>query len=219
MGVKDLLPRLPSKPVNMFTIFPEKKKIVDAANVLFSCALEHAENFHEGDLSHSLASFKRIVEFWRGKSGFSFMLVFDGKAYEPKINEHIRRTQKRSDAEHRIAASKAAGDSPRAADLHATVTNTAEYICLATKILDHLHIEYVVAPAEADFQIAYLCSDSSATIALSKDSDMLALRLYLQKNQSGQTHQRAQIKKNLLSAKSVKKRAPSQNARWLAEMR
>eukprot|EP00826_Nyctotherus_ovalis_P056586 TRINITY_DN7670_c0_g1_i2.p1 TRINITY_DN7670_c0_g1~~TRINITY_DN7670_c0_g1_i2.p1 ORF type:complete len:378 (-),score=125.41 TRINITY_DN7670_c0_g1_i2:106-1239(-) len=66
------------------------------------------------------------------------------------------------------------GDKEKAATMFARCMSVKSY--MLHNLMDTLHkmnVEYIVAPYEADAQIAYLCKEKIADFAISEDSDLL----------------------------------------------
>ena len=171
MGITDVRPRLISSSFNWLTHEPLCRRRIDAANLLFQCAWMHAAVYLTGDYGPALASFKTFVESFLSKP-MTFILVFDGKQNEHKRTEDTRRQEKRAAAAARVAASRGRGEEPLAKDLQAMVTVTSTFIALAAKVCKDMGVKYIVAPGEADGQLAAKGGDD---LVVSADGDMLAL--------------------------------------------
>lgn len=102
-----------------------------------------------------------------------YILVFDGKRNEYKCYEDIRRRDKRDSAAARVAAAReAVGGEVQAKDLQAMVAVTSTVIALAVKVCRDMGVKFIVAPGEADGQLA---AQSEGDLVVSADGDMLAL--------------------------------------------
>ena len=91
MGIKDLRPHLVVSLVNWKTYKPDRRRRIDAANLLYHCLWMHAAEALEGNYDLALASFKTYLEsFASTKTNnvpMKYILVFDGKRNEYKCYE------------------------------------------------------------------------------------------------------------------------------------
>eukprot|EP00978_Attheya_sp_CCMP212_P007696 scaffold17883_cov32-Attheya_sp.AAC.4 len=117
---------------------------VNMANLLYMCAFPSAA--HAQEASPSLSA---------------------GEA-----NEDLRRNQDRQKALAEIEARRQSGEEPNVKLYQKCLSNTSRYVGLVARLLQSMELPFVVAPGEADGQLAACAKDG---VVISSDNDMLAL--------------------------------------------
>ena len=103
------------------------------------------------------------------------IFVFDGDKLPMKINEEDKRENKRKEHERIAEELLSANDIYRAIFKKIESFDvTPEFAYEFMKILKHYNVEYIVAPYEADAQLAYLSKINYIDLIITEDSDLLA---------------------------------------------
>ena len=68
----------PREEVVIFRFEVGVRRRIDAANLLFTCALHHAAAFHEDNYNPALQEFKRVIQTWLAQEQ-KMLLIFDGQ--------------------------------------------------------------------------------------------------------------------------------------------
>ena len=106
--------------------------------------------------------------------GLDPIIVFDGANLPAKGKTEIARLEAREKALRRADALYVAGDKSKAHQLYsASIEVTAHMAKLFAEELRKLGVNYIVAPYEADAQIAWLCLNNKVDLVISEDSDLL----------------------------------------------
>lgn len=153
---------------------------------LFASALELATG--RSSRAHIKYCLRRAAMLKR--SGIDPVLVFDGRDLPAKqaTNEarQTRRMEQRSEGERRLQN----GDSQGARACFAQAIDvSSEMVDDLISELGAAGVEYLVAPYEADSQMAYLSLQGLADVCISEDSDLLAMgcaRVLYKMNNDGQ---------------------------------
>jgi 5'-3' exonuclease len=115
-------------------------------------------------------------------SGVKPIIVFDGSSLPAKAAEEAGRRQRRaecaarakSDMESRKITSSKDMDSKLRSLIVQSVSITPEMITRTMSVLRRLGVDFVVAPYEADAQLAYMYKEGIVSGVVSEDSDLLA---------------------------------------------
>jgi exonuclease 1 len=109
------------------------------------------------------------------KAGVTPIIVFDGGKL--KIKENVEKTRNRNREENKQKAQEAAqqGNNQEAIRLFGMSIDITPKMAhtLIMCLIEH-KVEYVVAPYEADAQLAYLFKSGQADVVFTEDSDLLA---------------------------------------------
>ena len=109
------------------------------------------------------------------REGIRVVLVFDGGALPAKQGENAERRSQREEFRKRARELWAAGNVAAATECYQKAVNiTAEVSRRLILELRRRRVEYVVAPYEADAQMAYLALSGLVDAVLTEDSDLLA---------------------------------------------
>lgn len=181
MGISGLKSLLPGQPINAFDYLgcgrqtPSRRVAVDAANPLFACVARHPKHAFAGDYAPAMAEWRHLLEMNKARN-LNALMVFDGERYDAKANETARRSVTREKALAKISAAVSQGSEPALAVYAAAVQITDEVLLLAIKLCREMNVDFVVAPREADPQLAAMRDANGASIpVISADTDMLAL--------------------------------------------
>ncbi|KAL7554211.1 hypothetical protein ACHAWF_017633 [Thalassiosira exigua] len=120
---------------------------IDAMTLAFVVAIRHKEAFNRRIYAPSAADFQRQIVVLKQVHKWDFTLIFDGKSPPEKIHEHRRRKAKEGG-----------------------ISITPAFIAICIRICQGLFVPFIVAPFEADMQVARIRPDA---IAVCRDSDEL----------------------------------------------
>mmetsp|Transcript_34075 Transcript_34075/g.82531 ORF Transcript_34075/g.82531 Transcript_34075/m.82531 type:complete len:379 (-) Transcript_34075:194-1330(-) len=126
-----------------------------------------------GDVTSHLMGF-----FWRtialARQGIRMLYVFDGKPPKLKSEELACRSQKRAEAETKLAEAKEREDVEEADKLaKRTLKITSKHINETKRLLTYMGIPHITAPAEAEAQCAYLAKKGVVDYTATEDMDAL----------------------------------------------
>ena len=127
--------------------------------------------FYHSDYTKALAKLKKLLLFYCSRE-LNLLYVLDGVSNPHKACKDFRRRQKRESADAEILAIIEAGEIPDMSVYCRSVTITSRYIALVAGLLKHLNLPFIVAPGEADGQLAASAIDG---LVISRDFDILAL--------------------------------------------
>jgi len=175
MGIKNLLKLLKAVTVKAkITNFSGKTAAIDASAWLYkgiySCSWELATKVPtHGYLSYPLKMVDLLL-----KHSIKPILVFDGLTLPLKENVVSKRKSDKEKNKEVAEGLLAEGKNEKAATMFARCMSIKSYMIYNfMDVLHKMNVEYVVAPYEADAQIAYLCKEKIADFAISEDSDLL----------------------------------------------
>jgi 5'-3' exonuclease len=164
---------IPRSSVNWMEVARTCANLVpfNMANLLYSCALPSAAHAVHGDYTYALAKLKRYLLFYQQEK-VPLLYVLDGRTNCFKANEDLRRNQDRQQALAEIEARRQSGEEPNVKLYRKCLSNTSRYIGLVARLLQSMELPFIVAPGEADGQLAACAKDG---VVISSDNDMLAL--------------------------------------------
>ena len=187
MGVKGLLPCL--QPITRSVSLEQYRGLtvaVDAMSWLhkgvFACDVRALAKSQRGDQSDksTSAELKCIdyttnkAETLKAKFGIEVILVIDGDALPSKNEENMQRREERTKAFQKAMAAEKAHDSRSARRFYAqscSVTHMMRYELI--KKCKEIGLAYLVAPYEADAQMARLAQTGFVDLVITEDSDIL----------------------------------------------
>ncbi|SJX63415.1 related to EXO1-exonuclease which interacts with Msh2p [Sporisorium reilianum f. sp. reilianum] len=175
MGIQGLLPLLKDiqTPVHVSS-YAGKTLGVDAYVWLHRGAYGCAREIVLGDptpryIAHALSRIRMLQHF-----GVKPYFVFDGDKLPAKSGTEDDREQRRSDNLRRANELEQQGNMQQARDVYAKCVDiTPEMAFQLIKVLKEERIPYVVAPYEADAQLAYLEAEGIIDGIITEDSDLL----------------------------------------------
>jgi hypothetical protein len=175
MGVAGLKCALPQKRVEDWpAAFPGSTFLIDAANILFWCALGNCTTFVAGNYSPAVADFCKYMKYLLARN-VAMRLYFDGLTNPDKQFEDERRDATREKYRAKVAEARDAGQQPEQSDLKGLVSNTSMYIALCAKACRVLSIPFDVCREEADASLAAAYhANPTKSVVVSHDTDMLA---------------------------------------------
>jgi len=95
MGVKELKGELPWTHLRDWAVsFPGQVFLIDAANILFWCALACYPSFSAGDIIPAVAEFHKFAQYLVARK-VAMEMFFDGMPNPDKAHEKRRRDEKR----------------------------------------------------------------------------------------------------------------------------
>ena len=181
MGISGLKKLLPSRPINAWEFLgcggPQQTRqvAIDAANPLMACLSRHPKHAFAGDYEPALMEWRHLLEAVRAR-GVKAVMVFDGQRYAAKANESARRSSERESYVSKIEAALERGEEPLLSHYASALHINDAVSLLAMKVCEHVGQEFVVAPFEADPQLAALRDAARRPLpVISADTDMLAL--------------------------------------------
>jgi len=108
------------------------------------------------------------------RAGIKPILVFDGQNLPAKKSTDTNRQMTKHNIKQRINLFLSEGNDVKAKELmRSCVEVTQEMANKVMKALRDNHIDYIVAPYEADAQLAYLVNNGFADFVITEDSDLL----------------------------------------------
>uniref|UniRef100_V5EJU3 Exonuclease n=1 Tax=Kalmanozyma brasiliensis (strain GHG001) TaxID=1365824 RepID=V5EJU3_KALBG len=175
MGIQGLLPLLKDiqKPVHVSS-YAGKTLGVDAYVWLHRGAYGCAREIVLGDptpryIAHALSRIRMLQHF-----GVKPYLVFDGDKLPAKRGTEDDREQRRSDNLQKAKELEQEGKMQQARDVYGKCVDiTPEMAYQLIKVLKDESVPYVVAPYEADAQLAYLEAEGIIDGVVTEDSDLL----------------------------------------------
>lgn len=175
MGIQGLLPLLKDaqKSVHVSS-YAGKTLGIDAYVWLHRGAYGCAREIVLGDptpryIAHALSRIRMLQHF-----GVKPYLVFDGDKLPAKRGTEDDREQRRSDNLQRARELEQQGNMQQARDVYGKCVDiTPEMAFQLIKVLKEQGIPYVVAPYEADAQLAYLEAQGIIDAVITEDSDLL----------------------------------------------
>eukprot|EP00804_Cyclotella_cryptica_P030206 CCRYP_017961-RA/>CCRYP_017961-RA protein AED:0.19 eAED:0.19 QI:0/-1/0/1/-1/1/1/0/839 len=115
------------------------------------------------------------ADILRAKFGMEVLMVIDGDSLPSKNEENAKRREDRENSFDKAVAAENAGDSRAARRFYAasiSVTHKIRYELI--KSCKQAHISFLVAPYEADAQMARLAHTGVVDLVITEDSDILA---------------------------------------------
>ncbi|KAI9217210.1 PIN domain-like protein [Blastocladiella britannica] len=178
MGIQGLLPLLDRATVRTpLSAYAGKALAVDG-NIWLHRAAYACAAAADSDINASSSLFpvryfhKRITKLW--ELGIRLYFVFDGAPLPAKNPTSQARSSKRSETILRARELSDAGDKGGADKaMRAAVKVTREMVRIVTEALRAMDVAYIVAPYEADAQLAFLERTGKVDGILSDDSDIL----------------------------------------------
>ncbi|KAH0481682.1 MAG: uncharacterized protein KVP18_004033 [Porospora cf. gigantea A] len=139
-----------------------------------ACAVELYKQQHTTKYVDFFMKMVRGVQ----RAGATPLVVFDGASLPAKKEEELDRKVKREEA-HRdvgrlVASGKDLYDKTTYSKLVQCVRITSEMRAQVTDALNARHIAWMVAPYEADAQLAFMVRQGQLSAAISEDSDLIA---------------------------------------------
>ena len=164
MGIHSLLQLLPGGSFQQeqhrgFFNLPlqEERVVLDAASLLFQCALKEAKDYREGSYLPALKKFQEMIIYFQSLCRWKMYVVFDGMESELKQYERVRR------------------DTRADKDPDNSIRNDPMYILMAYKICEDRCIPCIIAHKEADSQCKHVAwKGLEPTLVVTGDSDLLA---------------------------------------------
>jgi exonuclease-1 len=186
MGVKGLLPCLQS--ITRFVPLERYRGLTAAVDAMswlhkgvFACDVKSlARSQRDGSEQCGSAELRCIkyvmdkVDLLRGKFGIEVILVIDGDSLPSKKEENAQRREDRQNAFEKALAAEKAGDSRAARRFYAqscSVTYKIRYELI--QACKQARVKFMVAPYEADAQMARLAISGIADLVITEDSDLL----------------------------------------------
>ncbi|KAJ3361218.1 Rad2 nuclease [Allomyces javanicus] len=175
MGIPGLLPLLADihEPVHLAQ-FRGRAIAVDAFAWLHRAAHACAPDLALGRPTTKYLSFCRNRLLLLRQHGITPVVVFDGAPLPLKANTNADRSARRADARQRAHALVAAGKHADAEPLFKQcISVTPTMVQNLITLCEELDVPHLVAPYEADAQLAYLERSGYVDAVLTEDSDLL----------------------------------------------
>lgn len=123
--------------------------------------------------SHLVGMFYRTISII--ESGINPLFIFDGASPEVKINEILKRRDKREEALEKYNEAKEEGDREKMTMYDKRKTKiTTEHIEDCRKLLELMGVPSIVAPSEAEAYCSFLASEGIVDAVATEDMDALA---------------------------------------------
>eukprot|EP00826_Nyctotherus_ovalis_P034736 TRINITY_DN2915_c0_g2_i1.p1 TRINITY_DN2915_c0_g2~~TRINITY_DN2915_c0_g2_i1.p1 ORF type:complete len:569 (-),score=132.32 TRINITY_DN2915_c0_g2_i1:127-1833(-) len=175
MGIEGLLQVL--KPITLKThikAFANKTAAIDASSWLYkgvySCSWEVSQGIETYGYLHFMVSMIQLLQRYE----ITPVFVFDGPTLPLKRMTADKRSQNKQANKKMAEDFLAKGEDSKAKTMYSRCMSiTKEMSFTAMDLLHHMGIKYVVAPYEADVQLAYFCVKGVADFVISEDSDLL----------------------------------------------
>ncbi|KNE68303.1 hypothetical protein, variant [Allomyces macrogynus ATCC 38327] len=175
MGIPGLLPLLADihEPVHLAQ-FRGRAIAVDAFAWLHRAAHACAPDLALGRPTTKYLSFCRNRLLLLRQHGITPVVVFDGAPLPLKAGTNADRSARRADARQRAHALVAAGKHADAEPLFKQcISVTPAMVQALISLCEELDVPHIVAPYEADAQLAYLERSGYVDAVLTEDSDLL----------------------------------------------
>lgn len=177
MGIPNLLPLI--SPVANKNIpisnFKGKRVAIDGYVWLHRSSYRCAKAIVENPGSDCIVPYVMTMLNHIISNGLTPIIVFDGQALPQKSNTSNKRHQDRIEAKEKAIMLEQNGYPELAYQYYQrAVIITSATVYAWIKELRKKNIEYIVAPYEADAQLAYLCRTQYVDMVLTEDSDLLA---------------------------------------------
>ena len=178
MGVQNLLPLLApvSKTVSLFD-FKGKRMAIDGFVWLHKASFRCAKDIvhdpgSEKILPYLMNLLNKIIS-----CGIIPVIVFDGQQLPQKEATNAKRHQERAEARVKALELESLGLNDQAYIYYQkAVEITSSTVFVWVQKLREINVEYIVAPYEADAQLAFLCRSSYVDCVLTEDSDLLVYK-------------------------------------------
>ncbi|KAI3634139.1 hypothetical protein MIR68_007743 [Amoeboaphelidium protococcarum] len=175
MGIKDLLRNLKSiQRRKHLSDYCGKVAAVDGYSWLHKAAHSCARELVNGiETRAHVDYFEKKIQLMR-QNNIEVIIVFDGDDHPSKQGTNSNRHSDRS--KHKEVARKldVDGNSKEAQKFYSRCVDiTPEIAYQVIQRLKSINVKYVVAPYEADAQLAYLSINGSADLIITEDSDLL----------------------------------------------
>ncbi|KAK1323916.1 Exonuclease 1 [Acorus calamus] len=175
MGIQGLLPQLKSimRPIGMEELKGQR------------VAVDTYSWLHKGVLSCSLQLCKAIptsrhIDYCMHRvnllrhHGIRPVLVFDGGLLPMKIEQENKRARMRKENLERALEHEAAGNSAAAYECFQKAVDVSPAMAFELiQVLKQENVDYIVAPYEADAQMAFLSLKKLVDVVITEDSDMI----------------------------------------------
>ena len=178
MGVGGLLPLISSALEDVhISRFKGQVVAIDASCWLHRGAHADPTTLALGQLSAAALSFSKKMLHIFEQAGVKALLVFDGATPPTKLRTSQERRESREREREKGLALRAEGRHEEArAAFSRSVTITTALARLLMEELRRREVPFIVAPYEADTQLAFLVRNGYAAAAVTEDSDLLAYR-------------------------------------------
>eukprot|EP00656_Telonema_subtile_P040277 TRINITY_DN4533_c0_g2_i4.p1 TRINITY_DN4533_c0_g2~~TRINITY_DN4533_c0_g2_i4.p1 ORF type:complete len:380 (+),score=74.33 TRINITY_DN4533_c0_g2_i4:292-1431(+) len=165
-GVKKAL-RPIARQVDVYRDFADQRIAVDSAIVLYRLAYVYRSQLARGDLQVVVDAFRRRMQRLTS-GGVALVNIFDGGLLSGKAAEHQRRHERKC-----RAVAKAVGLGDEEALLKAQISVSEELVLAVQQMLVTEGLVFLVAPYEADAQLAWEIHGGRVDAILTEDSDLL----------------------------------------------
>ena len=177
MGIKDFLRKTKIESKTNISAYKNHKIAVDAYSWL------HKSLYHSGEQVYFEKNITGIFNYFRTKLNKMFslnikvVLVFDGDNLSLKNDTETNRDQNRKKTLAKIDGLKKQGNDQEARRLYSSAIDVTPEMAYALKVKLQqefpFNLEFLVAPYEADSQLAYLSMSGYVDLIISEDSDLL----------------------------------------------
>lgn len=176
MGIDNLLSFLkPITLVSHISSFENQTVVVDAMSWLYRGCYSCAYELNMGIPTKDFLYFLNKSVLMLRRHHIKPILVFDGRHLfvKKKTEDFRKKTKQENLAKAKEFLEK--GDEKEAKKYFSrSIKITKSMIYQAIDLLKQMKVDYILAPYEADAQMAYLIKNSYAHLAISEDSDLIA---------------------------------------------
>ncbi|KAG6553134.1 hypothetical protein Mapa_005193 [Marchantia paleacea] len=176
MGISGLLPTLKSiiTPIHVRE-YAGSKVAIDTYSWLHKAAFSCSKDICEGRPTDKIVQYcMHRVNLLR-HHGVQPLLVFDGGVLPMKMDQEQIRARSRKENLQRAQEHERSGNHSAAFQCYQKAVDITPLIALSLiKVLQQEGVEYIVAPYEADAQMAYLALNDLVQVVITEDSDLIA---------------------------------------------
>ncbi|OAE29750.1 hypothetical protein AXG93_3884s1460 [Marchantia polymorpha subsp. ruderalis] len=176
MGISGLLPTLKSiiTPIHVRE-YAGLKVAIDTYSWLHKAAFSCSKDLCEGRPTDKIVQYcMHRVNLLR-HHGVQPVLVFDGGVLPMKMDQEQIRARSRKENLQRAQEHERSGNHTAAFQCYQKAVDITPVIALSLiKVLQQEGVEYIVAPYEADAQMAYLALNDLVQVVITEDSDLIA---------------------------------------------
>ena len=149
---------------------------VDASILLYQFCARHAVLVLTGDYAEVLNDFMHIMNIMVSH-GISPLVVFDGAGYKPKLASVALKRAERRQAALKLYE-EAETDAAKHSHARSVAKPTAAMVSALAQQLSEAGISFMVAPYEADAQLALLAYEGITHYTMSSDQDLIVHGIY-----------------------------------------
>ncbi|KAG0581958.1 hypothetical protein KC19_3G023200 [Ceratodon purpureus] len=176
MGIQGLLPTLKSiMTPRHVRDYAGKRAAIDTYSWLHKAAFTCSKDLCLGRPNDKYIEYCMHRVNMLRHFGVQPVLVFDGGSLPMKSEQEIKRARSRKDNLERAVEHERLGNHSAAIECYQKAVDITPALAFRLiKVLRQENIEYVVAPYEADAQMAFLALNGNVDLVITEDSDLIA---------------------------------------------